>query len=161
MLTTIKKSIQSLGTWVLCLLPMSSCFAMVSTDQVAVGGVGPGCTTDYVESVYGPPTYSQSVSADTGEQFLEYDYEGHFLVGFNTADSQVSYVTSTGDNLKTPAGITVGMTADALTPAYGPADNTYNYNDKTLYVYDGTSGGRLAFDVQNFYIISVNVRSGQ
>ncbi|MCH4167206.1 MAG: DUF4309 domain-containing protein [Megasphaera sp.] len=159
MLTTIKKLATVVWGCATLLLPAGSCFATLATEQIAVGGVGPGCTTEYVEGVYGTPTSSENISADTGANYVEYNYEGHFLVGFDAGNSQVMYVTSTGDNLKTPAGIGVGMTADALTPAYGPADNLYNYNDKTLYEYSDGNGNTLSFDVQNFYIVSVNVRA--
>lgn len=159
MLTTMKKIITTLWSCAILLLPVGSCFATLDTDQIAIGGVGPGCTTEYVESVYGTPTSSENISADTGINYVEYNYDGQFLVGFHAGNSQVMYVTCTADNLKTPAGIGVGMTADVLTPVYGAADNLYNFNDKTLYEYDDGNGNTLSFDVQNFYIVSVNVRS--
>lgn len=159
MLKDIKKSVLALWGWTVLFLPVSSCFAAISTDQIAIGGIGPGCTTSYVENIYGTPASSQNITAYTGADYLEYNYGGRFLIGFSTANSQTIYATCTADNLKTPAGVTVGMTADVLSSAYGTADHLYNYNDKTLYEYSDGSGNTLSFDVQNFYIISINVRT--
>lgn len=135
--------------------------ATVPLDQIAVGGVGPGAMTDYVESVYGAPTTAKDIAADTGRSYVEYNYEGHYLVGFDADSHEAVYITSTGDNLSTPAGVAVGMTADHLTDAYGPADHIYTYNDKTLYEYEDGAGNSLSFDVDNFYIVSINVRAAQ
>ena len=71
--------------------------AQISNDRIAIGGVGPGCTPEYVESVYGPPT-SQEQGSNGDQTYLEYNY------------------------------------------------------------YDGTDGEQLAFDVQNFYIVSISAR---
>ena len=139
----------------------SVCFAQVAVDQIAVGGVGPGCTIAYVEGVYGQPTASDYVTSDTGVNYIEYNYENHLLVGFQESDSTAVYVTCTSDNLSTPDGVAVGMPADVLNGKYGQADHIYNYNDKSLYEYDDENGNCLSFDVQNFYIVSVNVRAAQ
>lgn len=137
------------------------CFAQVTVDQIAVGGVSSGCTIDYVEGVYGQPTASEHVTSDTGVNYIEYNYENHLLVGFRESDATTVYVTCTSDNLSTPDGVAVGMTADVLNNTYGQADHLYNYNDKSLYEYDDVNGNCLSFDVQNFYIVSVNVRAAQ
>lgn len=128
-------------------------------SQIAVGGIGPGSMQYYVESVYGTPTAAAEFTADTGVHYKEYNYENILLVGFNEETNQAMYITCTGDNLSTPAGVAVGMTADVLSKVYGPADRIYSHGDKSLYVYDDGQGNQLSFDVQNFYIISINVRS--
>ncbi len=135
------------------------CLARVATEQIAVGGIGPGATSAYVESVYGQPDRSEQVTSDTGTTYLEYQYGSHFLVGFHENDQTAAYVTCTSDNLTTPGGAAVGMTADILGNVYGQADHLYHYNDKTLYVYDDGQGNSLSFDVQNFYIVSLNARA--
>ena len=139
----------------------SSCLAQITVDQIAVGGVSPGCTIDYVEGVYGQPMASERVVSDTGVNYIEYNYENHLLVGFQESDSTAVYVTCTSDNLSTPDGVAVGMTADVLNDKYGQADHLYSYNYKSLYEYDDANGNCLSFDVQNFYIVSVNVRAAQ
>lgn len=131
----------------------------IQTDQIAVGGIGPGSTMAYVQSIYGWPTTASEISADTGVNYIEYNYGGTLLVGFEAASQGAMYVTSTGGNLATPDGVTTGMTADVLSRVYGSAHYIYSHGDKSLYVYDDGVGNRLSFDVQNFYIISVNVRS--
>lgn len=128
-------------------------------SQIAVGGIGPGSMTSYVESVYGTPTDAAEFTADTGVHYKEYNYENILLVGIDEDTDQTAYVTCTGDNLATPAGVTVGMTADVLGKVYGSADKIFSHGDKSLYVYDDGQGHQLSFDVQNFYIISINVRS--
>lgn len=139
------------------------CFAQVTSDQVAVGGVGPGSTISYVTGIYGEPSVSKDIAADTGTQYIEYNYDGTFLVGFNAASQQAAYVTCTEEGLATPAGVTTHMTADVLSRVYKQADHLYSYEengtDKTLYEYDDAYGNRLSFDVQNFYILSINVRT--
>lgn len=139
------------------------CFAQVSTDQIAVGGVGPGSTISYVTDVYGEPAAAKNIDADTGVQYIEYNYAGTFLVGFNAASRQAAYVTCTENWLATPDGVTTSMTADVLNKVYKQADHLYSYEengtDKTLYEYEDAYGNRLSFDVQNFYIISINVRT--
>ena len=131
--------------------------AQISNDRIAIGGVGPGCTPDYVESVYGAPT-SQESGSNGDQTYLEYNYNNGYIIGFDGAGSQAVAVTCTTDNLATPDGVTVGMEASVLSDKYGTADHIYNFNDKSLYVYDGTDGEQLAFDVQNFFIVSISAR---
>ena len=123
--------------------------AQISNDRIAIGGVGPGCTPEYVESVYGPPT-SQEQGSNGDQTYLEYNYNNGYIIGFDGSGSQAVAVTCTTDNLATPDGVSVGMEASVLSDKYGTADHIYNFNDKSLYVYDGTDGEQLAFDVQNF-----------
>lgn len=129
-------------------------YAQIASERIAIGGVGPGCTADYVKSVYGEPSTTES---HTGG--VSYNYNGGFIVSFDEGMTQVLSATCTTDNLSTPDGVSVGMEASALSHRYGTADHVYTFNDKTLYVYDGLQGGRLAFDVQNFYIISISART--
>ena len=111
--------------------------AQISNDRIAIGGVpGPrGCTPDYVESVYGAPT-SQESGSNGDQTYLEYNYNNGYIIGFDGAGSQAVAVTCTTDNLATPDGVTVGMEASVLSDKYGTADHIYNFNDKSLYVYD-------------------------
>lgn len=143
----------------LCLGMMSVVAQAIDTGRIAVGGIGPGSTTAYVQSIYGWPTSASEISADTGVNYIEYNYGGTLLVGFEASTQGAMYVTSTGSNLSTPDGVSTGMTADVLSRVYGSADHIYSHGDKSLYVYDDGVGNRLSFDVQNFYIISVNVRA--
>ena len=131
--------------------------AQIANDRIAIGGVGPGCTPAYVEGVYGEPT-SKTEGSNGDQTYLEYNYNNDFLVGFDTNGSQAVAATCTTDNLTTPDHVAVGMEASVLSRVYGTADHIYNFNDKSLYVYDGTGGEQLAFDVQNFYIVSISAR---
>ena len=144
---------QVLTLAVSCICMSFPVYAQIASDRIAIGGVGPGCTPAYVQGVYGEPL---ATATQTGG--VSYNYNGGFIVGFDEGQQQVVAATCTTDNLSTPDGVSVGMEASVLSRTYGTADHIYNYNDKTLYVYDGTSGGRLAFDVQNFYIISISAR---
>lgn len=143
----------------LCLAVCGIAAQAIDTERIAVGGIGPGSTTAYVQQIYGTPTSASEISADTGVNYIEYNYGGTLLVGFEASTQGAMYVTSTGRNLSTPDGVSTGMTADVLSRVYGSADHIYSHGDKSLYVYDDGDGNRLSFDVQNFYIISVNVRA--
>lgn len=147
------------SVFALVLLVTTMLAQAISTEQIAVGGIGPGSTVAYVQRIYGTPTYASEISADTGVNYIEYNYGGTLLVGFEAKNQGAMYITSTGDNLATPDGVTTGMTADILSRVYGSANHIYSHGDKSLYVYDDGVGNRLSFDVQNFYIISVNVRA--
>lgn len=143
-----------------CCLMFSAVLAQaISTERIAVGGIGPGSTTAYVQTIYGTPTSASEISADTGVNYIEYTYGNTLLVGFEASTQGAMYVTSTSNTLETPDGVTTGMTADVLSRVYGSANHIYSHGDKSLYVYDDGVGNRLSFDVQNFYIISVNVRA--
>ena len=138
-------------------LVSSVAFAQISNDRIAIGGVGPGCTPDYVESVYGEPT-SQETGSSGAQSYVEYNYNNGYVIGFDESGSQAVAVTCTTDNLTTPDGVAVGMEASVLSEKYGTADHIYNFNDKSLYVYDGEDGEQLAFDIQNFFIVSISAR---
>lgn len=133
--------------------------AHINNRQIAIGGMTPGCNAAYTEKIYGKPLQETVVQADTGEKFIEYNYGGKLVVGFTAKNGQACYISCTANNLKTPAGIAAGMRADCLTRAYGKVDRYYTYKNKTLYIYNDRGGHTLSFDVKNFYIIRVNIRT--
>ena len=68
--------------------------AQISNDRIAIGGVGPGCTPEYVESVYGAPT-SQEQGSNGDQTYLEYNYNNGYIIGFDGSGSQAVAVTCT------------------------------------------------------------------
>ena len=62
----------------LLLLSTATCFANIGNKQAAIGGVGPGCTLDYVRQVYGEPD-SQQTKFEDGMHMTKYYYGNSFV----------------------------------------------------------------------------------
>lgn len=117
------------------------CFAgriFLPDDEAAIGGVPLGAGMSYVRSIYGAPdgrtygydSFHQKVTIyNYGKSFFLYAYEGN-------GQSSVGELLSTADNgLKTPMGVTVGMTEDEVFRIYGqkvPESTSYRTKE---YVY--------------------------
>lgn len=108
---------------------IGKCFASISEDQVSLGGISIGSSTEYVKSIYGYPD-TEEVNYNhplfTGRVDV-YTYGNSFKITF--ADNQVVHIyTAANNGIGTPAGITVGMTSSTLTNVYGAADSIHNGN---------------------------------
>lgn len=101
------------------------CFAsriFLPDKEAAIGGVPLGSAMAYVRSIYGAPdgrtygydSFHQKVTIyNYKNTFFLYAYEGN-------GQSSVSELLLTADNrLKTPLGVTVGMTEDDVFRMYG------------------------------------------
>ena len=119
------------------------CFAL-SRDQAAIGGVGAGCSLEYVQSIYGMPDH------DSGSS---YNYGGKFWVFYR--HGIVKSVSCSESNLATPAGVTVGMSEMVLNDVYGKAGAIQKQGKKTLYIYPA-NGVALTFTVEKGIIASID-----
>ncbi len=100
-------------------LVATTCFARISASKIALGGLRPGVTLEYAESIYGKakniPISSPSKAAPKfiyqfGESF--YCWPG-FVILHSDANNGVS----------TPDGITVGSSDSEMVSKYGQPDN--------------------------------------
>ena len=135
----------------LLLLSTATCFANIGNKQAAIGGVGPGCTLDYVRQVYGEPD-SQQTKFEDGMHMTKYYYGNSFVVC--ALRKKVINVKCTANNLKTPDGIKVGMSSGMLPKTYGKESSTYQRKDLKYFVY--SNGVKfLEFGVKNKKIVSI------
>lgn len=121
-----------LGVILLVGMMTSTCFAAISESQLALGGITPGSSPDYVRSVYGAPTKERKLR---GLYDMSYTYGTSFVIFFDKVQSGeyvVVAMRSTANNgIKTPDGITVGMTRADVRRAYGQVDpNPYQGNKR-------------------------------
>lgn len=147
----LRKFLGTLLCAMLVLSSMSTCFASIQDRQAAVGGVGPGCTLEYVRQVYGEPD-SQQTKYDDGMHITKYYYGDTFVIC--AMRNRVINVTCKANNLKTPDGIKVGMSSGMLPRTYGKASGTYQRNDLKYFVY--SNGDKtLEFGVRNQKIVTI------
>ena len=111
----------SMGSTGYCSTPIAK-FPMIAFDRVAIGGIQPFASKDYVRSIYGEPDEiidrkESSVHSDDGWDEV-WKYGDTFLIWFDK--DSVIIVKSTGPNgLKTPDGIAVGDSEAKLISVYG------------------------------------------
>lgn len=130
----------------------------ITPQDMSLGGVEPGMSLDYVESIYGP---MQDVQSHYVEHLFGY---GDTVKIVPSADGMsVKSVLVKGNNgWATPAGVTVGMDASILQKIYGtgavesakhkahrmPGYDYYTYwkTDNPLhYLTFGVKDGKIAF----------------
>lgn len=133
-----------------CSTPVAN-FPKISLDRVAIGGIQPFATKDYVRSIYGEPdeiSERNSKSYDYSEPDETWKYGETFSISF--ANGKVFCLDSSGPNgLKTPDGIAVGDSEGKLLAAYGKGwRNGYWYKSE----YDIN----LYFQVKNGKVVSIS-----
>lgn len=104
-----------LSIFSLLIVSISTVFAAIPDSEFAIGGVTIGSSADYVQSIYGEPTHiSDKVPNAEGGYSYSYAYGSSFYIFFDANTNVVTGIFSTAINgLTTPAGLTVGMDADA------------------------------------------------
>jgi len=144
----MKKLAKLLSTVFLCAAVSGSALAM-SSSEMAIGGITPGSSLDYVENIYGAPDKTQSARNNHSIA-----YWGH---GFNMTirpNGLVNYVTTSANNgLGTPAGLAVGQKIQVMYDLYGTPSHSYNSNGYTNYYYknhfgDGNSSHFINMEVK-------------
>lgn len=100
----------------------SSAFPRISFNRVAIGGIQPFASKDYVRSIYGEPDkihdLSKSPVPGDGNPDEAWEYGDSFRILF--AKEYVFSIVSSGHNgLKTPDGIQVGDSEAKVMTAYG------------------------------------------
>ena len=130
-------------------------------EEMYVGGVGAGCTLEYVTSIYGEPQekrwfntagvrgvtyiYSDafSITGRTGKDDLRQEEE-LLVVGFSLKDN----------SLATPNGLTVGMPYETVSAMFGSVDK-HTIGGRTFYSYGApNSAVELTFYVNDKGIIT-------
>ena len=105
-------------------------------EEMAIGGVGYGCTLGYVKSIYGEPQEKKWIR--NGE--LKYIYSSSFVVigwRYYPYDQEednmaVGGVILSDNSLATPSGFTVGMPYQSVVNAFGEG---IDYNKNGVYHY--------------------------
>lgn len=141
---------------VVCLFPLSKAGAMISDEQIAIGGITYKCSINYVLDKFGPPHRIESGGYYWGANSL-------FVNTWSSAKGQTNYVTemrtSANNGIETPAGVIVGMKDSVLNKVYGQADMVVD-SDRTgctVYIYNSPKSGSLAFRVKNGVIKSIEM----
>lgn len=143
------------------------CFAhWLPKSELFVGGVGPGCTLEYVSSVYGQPKEKRWFNSD-GVRGVTYVYSPYFSITGRTGsrdprpEGQLIVVgyTLKNNSLSTPSGLTVGIPYATVAGMYGAVKKEYDsYNNRTYYSYDWTDENCHYFQpVISFYVDKNNV----
>lgn len=99
-----------LSVFSLLIVSISTVFAAIPDSEFAIGGITIGSSADYVQAIYGEPTHiSDKVPNAEGGYSYSYAYGSSFYIFF---DANTNFSTA-NNGLTTPAGLTVGMDADA------------------------------------------------
>ena len=127
----------------------ANCSATVPNDEIAIGGVRPGVTTNELINLKGQPL-SKNYDGD------EWIYDG-FKVEFDKdAPNFVEEIKTRENAYPTPGGVFVGYGADILTKIYGTADKVKTKYNATVYTYYSSDYSReMKFKVINGAIVEI------
>lgn len=135
-------------------------------SELFVGGVGPGCTLEYVASVYGQPKEKRWFNSD-GVRGVTYIYSPYFSITGRTGsrdprpESELIVVgyTLKNNSLSTQSGLTVGIPYKTVAGMYGTVKKEYDsYRNKFYYSYDWDDEKRYYFQpVMCFFVDKNNI----
>jgi hypothetical protein len=141
-----KLSAMILGT---LMAATATAFASVAPQQVSLGGIEPGMSLEQAKKLGGEIVYA--------------DYEktvfksGLIIKVDDDRPGVVEEVVVKSGEVKTPAGITLGMSADKLNEAYGQADKVDVDRQKKEYKYFTVDGAKeIEFTVSNGFITKIS-----
>ena len=158
----------------LLFLPVSS--AKIAASAVGVGGISPYASLEYVKGVYSEPTYEAEIE-DNRRLFVYgraitifFADEKRFNRIFKGKDEGREDVlmvqrieTKPDSKMKTPAGITFGMSEEQIVAVYGKPDlkvlGTEDYDWRLMYIgepqeeYDGLCF--MTFDLRDDKITKI------
>lgn len=164
MLKKIIAAMFSVSSLTFALVGVTDSYALVPNDAVAVGGLRPGYTMEYMESIYGQPVL-EKVKPCNLPAFSQYDYKyGDTVSIFSIGGKAIFSIKTTANNgWGTPAGVTVGMNKSVLNDIYGKEDHIFQRNGITYYeYYVHPSGMRgLIFGIKNNKIVSISAYMDQ
>lgn len=121
----------------------STCFAhWLPESELYVGGVGAGCTMEYVQSVYGQPKEKMWFNSD-GVRGVSYIYSDTFCVFARVGaddptpegDLPVCGFDLKEGSMATPSGITVGIPYITVAGMFGRVDEEKEYDGRSRYDY--------------------------
>lgn len=127
------------------LLGPKMCVAAHPEGEAALGGITLGSTVSYVESVYGQPRGYRTIQGVAGPLKASV-YGGSFLVGYYKGIVQ-EVITTANNGIKTPAGLTVGMSERHLLATYPAKPGYYSDTMVNKYSYVFTNGQYLDVEV--------------
>lgn len=135
------KKFLMLGFAVFCFLLISDsvCSAKIRDEQIALGGIYPGCPFSEVVRMYGEPDSTERKKIPNAhEEGTLYRY-GNSAGMFVTDEGIVYYMWASKDSdLTTPDGISVGTDLGTLRSVYGKED-FYSGHNATAYGYYSNS----------------------
>lgn len=110
-------------------------------SEMYIGGVGHGCTLEYVKSVYGEPKEKQWFYND-GVRGVRYVYKPTFSITATVKNDdptpenklQVTNVNTKASGPATPNGIMVGIPFQTVAGMYGMGEKM-QYTDRVFYYY--------------------------
>ncbi len=137
--------------------------AKISASRMALGGITPGSTEDYLLKTYGPPkSVEKSYSPTRKDAVREYNYGDSFFVTVQEGTRSVIWLMSQErhNDIATPDGIKVGSTLDDVLRAYGEPDLRQIDGDVDYlwYMADGTEN-RLVFRVSFSRVVGITCGS--
>lgn len=139
-------------------------YALVPNDAVEVGGLRPGYTLEYMESIYGQPVL-EKVKPCNLPAFSQYDYKyGDTVSIFSIGGKAIFSIKTTANNgWATPAGVTVGMDKSVLHDIYGKEDTSFRRDGILYYTYFVYPSGMrgLSFGTKNNKIVSITAYMDQ
>ena len=122
------------NSWIALTLGMfvvfsSLCFAAIPSSSIALGDVRPGDNVKVAEYKFGVPKIQ-------GDKF--YYANGVVVEVDERGDSLIEEINTKYSSVKTPAGVSVGMSEYVLNEHYGAADDVEVEKFKTEYKYVST-----------------------
>ena len=154
----LKKGILAIVAFCIMFLMASICSAhWMPESEMYVGGIGPGCTMSYVESIYGEPTHRNWFNTD-GVRGVTYNYGNEFFVTGRTwsndrmrkeNDLPVVGYRLLANNLSTPSGFTVSVPIKTVAGMYGWG-RKFQYRGKLGYTYEFPYERSMTFYVDSY-----------
>lgn len=164
MLKKIIAAMLSVSSLTFALGGIPASYALIPDDAVEIGGLQPGNTLEYMESIYGQPVLDK-VQPCNLPAFSKYTYKyGDTVSIFSIGGKAIfSIKTMANNGWGTPAGVTVGMNKSVLNDIYGKEDHIFQRNGITYYeYYVHPSGMRgLIFGIKNNKIVSISAYMDQ
>lgn len=164
MLKKIIATMFSVSSLTFALGGIPASYALIPDDAVEVGGLQPGNTLEYMESIYGQPVL-EKVQPCNLPAFSKYTYKyGDTVSIFSVGGKAIVNITTTANNgWGTPAGVTVGMDKSVLHDIYGKEDTSFRRDGILYYTYFVYPSGMrgLSFGTKNNKIVSITAYMDQ
>ncbi len=120
----------------------------LNDDEIAIGGVSPGASVEYVKGIYGAPDSASESITKSGETWEIWKYGDSFELRWYKGEKEpwLFILSSTAANgLATPKGIKVGSRASEVLEKYG---EPFTKNSTRLW-YKGKNDCDFIFDISN------------
>ena len=136
---------------------VTSAATIAPRSEIALGGLGPYATQDYVRSIYGNPSRTDGAAGERWYGKVTYWYYGTgFKISFGSTSrwhGVYDVLVTANNGIKTPSGAHVGMTLSELKSMYGDqlekmGTNVYSIGIHTEDIY---------FTVQNNRVVKMEL----